>query len=247
VLLVEDSPVDRLVAEGYLSRDGHATRLAPDGAEALSALRVEDIDIVVMDLRLCGASGLEIVRTIRQLDDPLKATVAIVLLTSDPSAEEAGRCVEAGVDAVIGKPFEPERLRDAMRGALDRAARRRVEAAIDAPIIDADVLRGHRSQLGDEHARQILDTFLDAAPVRMADLRAAASSGDASRVAECAHHLRGAATFVGLLRLAAAAARLERRAQASTPEGLERAARAIETILRHSIDSLRATFGGTEG
>jgi DNA-binding response OmpR family regulator len=115
VLVVDDEPLVREVVARYLERDGLRVQEIGDGAEALRWLEVNRPSLVVLDLMLPGADGLQILRTLRESGD-----VPVILLTA--LAEEVDRIVglELGADDYVVKPFSPRELAVRVRNLLRR-------------------------------------------------------------------------------------------------------------------------------
>jgi DNA-binding response OmpR family regulator len=105
VLVVDDEPVVRDVVVRYLQRDGYETLEAADGEEARRIVEREDPSLVVLDVMLPGADGLELCRWIRATSD-----TPVVLLTA--LGEESDRIagLELGADDYVTKPFSPREL-----------------------------------------------------------------------------------------------------------------------------------------
>ena len=109
VLLAEDNHINAVLASTILKRAGHAVDVAGNGAEALDALRRNDYDIVLMDMHMPEMDGLEATRAIRALDGD-EARIPIVALTANAMGSEERKCLSAGMDDFLSKPFEPEDL-----------------------------------------------------------------------------------------------------------------------------------------
>ncbi|HVB37032.1 MAG TPA: response regulator transcription factor, partial [Vicinamibacterales bacterium] len=120
VIVEDDADIAGLVAR-YLEKAGMSTEVISSGRQALSAIRAQPPDLVVLDLMLPGMDGLEICRALRA--DPSVAAVPIIMLTA--KAEESDRVVglELGADDYIPKPFSPAELVARVRALLRRASR----------------------------------------------------------------------------------------------------------------------------
>ena len=116
VLVVDDEPIVREVVVRYLSREGHRTLEAADGAAARSAIERSEPDLVVLDVMLPGTDGLELCRWIRSTSE-----LPVIMLTA--RGEEADRIVglELGADDYVTKPFSPRELAARVRTVLRRA------------------------------------------------------------------------------------------------------------------------------
>ncbi|MBF8748356.1 hybrid sensor histidine kinase/response regulator [Pseudomonas monteilii] len=108
VLLVEDNPVNQLVAKGMLAKLGCQVQLATQGAEALELLEQDEFDMVLMDCNMPVMDGYEASRQIRR--SGRWPDLPIVALTANAMPEERERCRAAGMDDYLAKPFRREEL-----------------------------------------------------------------------------------------------------------------------------------------
>ena len=109
VLVVEDHPVNQKLTVALLAKLGIAADLASNGAEAVDRVRAKAYDLVLMDLQMPVMDGLEATRRIRELDLPVQPL--IVALTASAYDTDRERCLQAGMDDFLGKPFRLEELR----------------------------------------------------------------------------------------------------------------------------------------
>jgi DNA-binding response OmpR family regulator len=117
VLVVDDEPIVREVVVRYLTREGHETLEAADGAAARDEIERSDPDLVVLDVMLPGLDGLELCRWIRR-----RSELPVIMLTA--RGEEADRIVglELGADDFVTKPFSPRELAARVRSVLRRSS-----------------------------------------------------------------------------------------------------------------------------
>jgi CheY-like chemotaxis protein len=115
VLVVEDNPVNRTVAERLLERDGCEVISTERGEDAIRMLREQDFDLVLMDVNMPGMDGLETTAEIRLSEDPGKH-VPIVAMTARAMDGDRELCLRAGMDDYISKPVSA----GALRSLLDR-------------------------------------------------------------------------------------------------------------------------------
>ncbi|MFP0195056.1 response regulator [Pseudomonas sp. PHC1] len=108
VLLVEDNPVNQLVAKGMLGKLGCDVVVAAHGVEALDQLEHDEFDLVLMDCNMPVMDGYEASRQIRQ--SGRWPHLPIVALTANAMAEERERCRAAGMSDYLAKPFRREEL-----------------------------------------------------------------------------------------------------------------------------------------
>ena len=108
ILLVEDNPVNQLVAKGMLSKLGCDVVVAAHGGEALSQLEQDSFDLVLMDCNMPVMNGYEASRKIRH--SGRWPGLPIVALTANAMPEERERCRSAGMNDYLAKPFRREEL-----------------------------------------------------------------------------------------------------------------------------------------
>jgi CheY-like chemotaxis protein len=108
VLLIEDDEDARDVLELMLRACGAAPQTAATGEEGLALLEREHFDAVICDLSLPGIDGLEVARRIRAA--PAGKPITLIVLTGFSQTGDVQRATEAGFDAHLTKPVEPERL-----------------------------------------------------------------------------------------------------------------------------------------
>lgn len=137
ILVVDDSPGTREVLERNLRAEGHEVVSAANAAAAIDILNQGPVDLVVTDLRMPGADGMELVRHVR---DHHRNT-GVVMVTGFATVGGAVSAMREGVDDYLAKPFSDEELRHAVRTALDKVRQRR-EIEAPGPVEAPDGLIG---------------------------------------------------------------------------------------------------------
>lgn len=122
ILLVEDLVMNQELACAILGRAGHLVAIANDGVEAVEAVRANAFDVVLMDIQMPRMDGVTATRCIRQLGGAAR-TVQIIAMTANALPEQVRAFRDAGMDDHVAKPFKQQELHDAIRRALNRAAR----------------------------------------------------------------------------------------------------------------------------
>ncbi|HEX4509563.1 MAG TPA: response regulator, partial [Burkholderiaceae bacterium] len=102
LVAVDDDPVNRLVIEGMLLREGFIVRVLESGRAAVESIEAEGVDLVFMDCHMPEMDGLEATRRIRDL--AARQGVPVVGLTADTLPENELGCAQAGMTAVLFKP-----------------------------------------------------------------------------------------------------------------------------------------------
>ena len=107
VLLVEDNPINALLARALLTREGCEVDHASHGKDALAAVNVGDYDLILMDMRMPGLSGVETACAMRALG----VETPIVALTANAFEDDRHACLAAGMNDFLVKPMSPDALR----------------------------------------------------------------------------------------------------------------------------------------
>ena len=118
ILVVEDEEQARYSLVQIFRRAGYSVAEAPDGETALRMLAHERFDLVLVDIRLGGMDGLQVLRASRQLPEP----PAVIMLTGYGSLESSLAALRAGAADYLLKPSEPEQVLESVSTALEQRA-----------------------------------------------------------------------------------------------------------------------------
>ncbi len=218
VLVVEDDPVNALVAEGYVTDLGHKAVVVHDYATALETLRASRFDLVLTDNRLGRKTGLDLARYLRNAEDSRLNALPIVLVTAElPYVDED---ISETVQHFIEKPYDRQDLAQAIRHAINAgdpapvavAATKDQTADHDPapPLLDTRVLNQLLTDLGVERCWRIVESYQKTAPRLFRSLAQGSTADDLVAISEAAHQLISAASFVGLTGVATRARELHR-------------------------------------
>jgi len=122
VLVVEDSPVNRLVAMHVLERAGFQAHIVNDGHEALQALSTQQYDAVLMDCQMPGLDGYEATRELRRREQGTERHTPVIAMTAHAMTGDRERCLEAGMDDYVTKPVRSSVLADVLHRWIDKGA-----------------------------------------------------------------------------------------------------------------------------
>ncbi len=131
VLVAEDNAVNQEVLTAMLSSLGCRVTLAHDGHEALEAIARTPFDIVLMDCQMPGLDGLAATRLIREKESGTQRHLPIVAVTASATIEERARCLDAGMDDVLAKPYRRAALALMLTRHAPRAQERQSMRAPD--------------------------------------------------------------------------------------------------------------------
>ncbi len=124
VLVVEDNPVNQMVAKALLGKFGCRVDLAFDGLEALEVLGRQRYDLVFMDCQMPRMDGFTATAKIRlrEAEEPGVIKVPVIALTANALSGDKERCLAAGMDDYVAKPFSQERIAEVLRLWLPEGA-----------------------------------------------------------------------------------------------------------------------------
>jgi len=116
ILLVDDQPLNRLLARNQLKQLGCPPRKeAENGLLALERLREAEFDVVLMDMQMPEMDGITAAKALRAM--PLARQPLVIAMTANAYAEDRVACMEAGMDLFLSKPVQLDTLRQALHQA----------------------------------------------------------------------------------------------------------------------------------
>jgi two-component system KDP operon response regulator KdpE len=123
ILVVDDDPDIRDMLKEVLDEEGWETSTAAGGREAIAAVEIGLVDLLMLDLMMPGVNGFEVLETIRKF-----STIPIIIITALTSDADKARCLKLGADDYIAKAFDLDDLRFRVRAAFARRARKETQA-----------------------------------------------------------------------------------------------------------------------
>ena len=118
ILVVDDNEANRDLLSRRLVREGYYVTTAENGAAALALTAAEDFDLVLLDLMMPGMSGFEVLRRLKA--DAGTRHVPVIMISALDELDSAVRCIEAGADDYLPKPFNPVLLRARIGASLEK-------------------------------------------------------------------------------------------------------------------------------
>jgi CheY-like chemotaxis protein len=203
VLIAEDNPVNAEVAAAIVTRLGHEVTVVSNGKEVLERLQLEPFDLILLDIQMPELNGFETTRHVRQLEMLTGTRIPIIALTANAIKGDRERCLEAGADDYLSKPYSPSELAAVLARNLRQsppptqgtrsnssspsgpthAVPEQPTASIFDPVRPWDDL----SPILAETA----EMFCETAPELYVKLRQAAAAGNLEMVMFTAHSLKG--------------------------------------------------------
>jgi CheY-like chemotaxis protein/HPt (histidine-containing phosphotransfer) domain-containing protein len=226
VLVVEDQPVNRMVAQQMLERLGCRVQTAGSGLEAVEKASSRDYAAILMDCRMPGMDGYQAAAAIRALPGS-RGAVPIIAVTAEALDRDRQRCLDAGMDDFLSKPIRRPQLAAALRkwavtskvrkpdglrpaeGTADPGPFRKPAGADPVDKAQLAETAGMDGEIDPAMLGALAGAYLETAPETLASLDAAASRGDADVIVRLAHGFQGANAQIGAVSMAALCERLE--------------------------------------
>ena len=118
ILVVDDNASNRDLLSRRLQRQGHTVLQAEDGAAALATVEKEALDLVLLDLMMPGISGYDVLASLK--GDPRFRDIPVIMISALSELDSIVRCIEAGADDYLAKPFDPTLLRARVGSSLEK-------------------------------------------------------------------------------------------------------------------------------
>lgn len=220
ILLVDDSQINRKIAESFIRQAGCLTESAENGSIALEMFRFKSYDMVFMDLQMPEMDGIEATIRIKEVQTQKNINVPVIAMTANALHSEREKCIAAGMDEYLTKPVHENDLRRILSQALGQLlessntapVEKTPEKAIpyeDSPIFDSEkaleYLGGNKRLLCD-----MIKVFIEDAPSQLRNLRNAVVGRDESLITKAAHKLKGEAASICAIRFSKLAAEIEK-------------------------------------
>jgi class 3 adenylate cyclase len=128
LLVVDDTETNRDLLSRRLVREGHLVDAVGDGEAALARLAADDFDLVLLDLMMPRMNGFEVLCRIKA--DPRTRDIPVIMISALDEFDSAVRCIEAGAEDYLPKPFNPVLLRARINTCLEKKRLRDRERAV---------------------------------------------------------------------------------------------------------------------
>jgi PAS domain S-box-containing protein len=246
VLLTDDNAFNQKVGTLKLQKYGHTVVVAGSGREALARLEQEPFDLVLMDVQMPEMDGFEATGIIRTKEKETGKHLPIIAMTGRAMKGDREQCLAAGMDGYVTKPVQDAALWRAILEVLpaDVLARPRpsrttaptpAAPAPAAALLDRAVLVA-RIGGNEKLLHELVNVFRDDSDNQVTELRAALLEGNAAKLGEAAHSLKGMVAFFGVDSVTQAALQLEKLGRQGDLGGAQEAL----GRLTHELDRLKA-------
>ena len=200
VLLVEDNDINRLYAKSILRNWNCYTETAENGLVAIEKIKNQEYDVVLMDIQMPVMDGYETTKAIR-LMEPAKSGVPIVALTANATKADVEKCIAAGMNDYLPKPFTPDDLYRKLFVELKLTPKERVRTKASdeegGKLYNLDYLRSVSGN-NQEFIREMVMTFTQTIPPVLDEMIIALKDKDWEKLARLAHQIKPSFTLMGL-------------------------------------------------
>jgi len=137
ILVVDDNASNRELLKRRLERQGHSVALAENGSRSLEMLREAPFDLILLDLLMPDISGFDVLSILKS--DPALRDIPVIVISALNEIDSIVRCIQAGADDYLAKPFDPVLLRARIGSSLEKKhLRDREREALDALRIEKE-------------------------------------------------------------------------------------------------------------
>ena len=272
ILLAEDGLVNQHVAVGFLRKWGHDVTIVENGLQAVEAVEKEEFDLVLMDVQMPEMNGTEATKVIRWSERDSDRHLPIVAITAEAMRGDREKCLAAGMDDYISKPFAPEDLQriiahvparvlhsrpatqlDQAPPPTDGAGSTEFKLGTEGPDDSSSVATGGSVWMkllkkagGDEQiARELAEMFMEEAPRLIQDMREAADAGELERLQRAAHTMKSSSRYLDAGAVADESERIEAAALAGELDGAMGRIAAIDRAIADLLPALRSEIPWT--
>jgi len=261
VLVVEDNTINQEVSSGILKNLGCRVDLAENGEMAVAAVKNKSYDIIFMDCQMPVMDGYDTTRRIRAMGSISRSggELPVIALTAHALAGDRVKCIKAGMDDHLAKPFSKRQMAE----ILSRWLPEWQDTVIDQPAVEEDhtdaepneetictaaldVIRGIQPPGADDILTKVIKIFLMDAPERTQKISLAMAAGDLESIRDHAHYMKSSSGNLGAVYLSSLYKALEENTRKT--DNLERLSQIITEIgpaLDQAMSQLKEYMVGT--
>lgn len=247
VLMAEDNPVNQEVGRAVLEKMGCVVTVANTGLEALERWRQGGLDLILMDCMMPQMDGYESTMHIREEETQRgQQRIPVIALTANAQEDNKERCLAAGMDDYLTKPFRMEALQAMLKQyseapAPDAPAR----PPADDKLVNPEPLATLRAMGGSALVQRVLRLFYTDGLAQLAKAQAGVLADDREMIRYAAHSLKSAAANVGAMRLSELARTLEHNARDNLPGADAAAIQQLEQAYHDAVKILQQDLEST--
>ena len=254
ILVADDHEANRMVVQRLLQKAGHRVVCVNGGEEVLDALEIADYDTVIVDLHMPGISGLDLLKQLRIMEAGGGRRTPVLVLSADVTPDAISRCEQAGARAFLAKPIVATRLLDVLAEIANNGRVtapvpvERPEIAVSDDVLDPGVLNELSALgMGESFEREFIVQCLNDADGCIGAMAHAMEQGNGGHMREHAHALKGVASNLGLVKLAAASGDMMRLGDSEISKEWRQRLATLNSHLSHGRAALEARARNNHG
>lgn len=206
VLLVEDNDINRLYATSILKNWKCQVDVAENGLVAIEKIKNNQYDVILMDVQMPVMDGYDATKAIREMDAP-KNIVPIVALTANVTRQDIDKCLNAGMDDYLSKPFTPEDLYSKLfdnlkllptsldsNDKVTKAVSKKSQQKTDFDLSYLRTVSGNNEGF----VKEMVETFVQSIPSSLNDIRESLSNDDTTKLSRTFHQIKPSLSLLGL-------------------------------------------------
>jgi CheY-like chemotaxis protein len=190
ILLVDDNPHNQLLAKTYLERNGCSVSIVDHGELALTELGKNKYDLIIMDVQMPILDGIE---TTKQIREKLKIDTPIIGCSAHALSSERKKCISAGMNGYITKPYSEIEIVDAVWGMIQNRAQStlKTEAADSSTEQILEIFKEWEFSYGRETMVKLVTILRELIPETIEAITTNKSEIDFTKVASASHKICG--------------------------------------------------------
>lgn len=251
IILAEDNQVNQKVACTLLAKLGFTVTAVENGKRAIDEWRKTGCDLILMDCHMPEMDGYQATAHIRQIERETGGRIPIVALTANALESDRNRCLDAGMDDYVAKPFKQRLLINVLQRwllktsgglSVDSSDTEKVEESTnneyDLPnAIDQLVFGSLRDLMGDEFS-ELLQAYQEDTEEFVKALKEACDREDHAALQVPAHSMKSSSANIGAMHLSTLAKKLEEQVRLGSLESVEQQVSEIEKEFGRVVEAL---------
>jgi CheY-like chemotaxis protein/HPt (histidine-containing phosphotransfer) domain-containing protein len=230
ILIAEDNLINQKLAQNIFEGIGYSPVIVSNGLQVIDQLKKQNFDIIFMDVQMPEMDGFETTRFIRHKLQP-EVRPSIIAMTAFALEGDKEKCIEAGMDDYISKPFLIEEIAEKIRkwakvnGVL--SAKKSSEEkmnTITKQVININALNRLKEMTGEADAsffKKVLNMFIEQGEEQIVEIKAALAAGRVTELGSQAHKLKGSALNIGAEELAETCRQMELKGRDNDGSGMK--------------------------
>ncbi len=247
LLLVEDNEVNLLYTRKILQNWNSVPDEAKNGLIALEMLKENNYDLILMDVRMPIMDGFEATKFIRANFQPPKSKTPIIALTANAIKGDDEKCIRAGMNDYISKPFQPETLKNKIISNMDLEGF--TKKIINRPksdenqnnVIDLTYLR-EMSDNDTDFITDMVKSFINQSPKDIENIWFHYANNEFDEVANLIHKIKPSITFMGIHELKDLVLEIEENAKNKKIDPLKKQLERFDQTCQQAIQELKDEF-----